>query len=507
MKNRLLSLFLVLVMMLMLAPAAVAEDTVTDQYRITDEPVTLKLIRSDNSNQPMQLGNDVLKAIEEYTGVTLEIEAVAGSDFMTKTEMVIATGADYDIMYDCYYVSNYAGQGAFLDVNQYMDVMPNISALFEQYPDMYKLYIDGALYQIPVMGRFVNRFGRSPQIRADLLAETGLPTPTTYTELFDVLKAIKANHPDTYPIGNRNGTNNLMICYSYSFGTGYESNGVYWEPSENQYKFGPMSDEFMTMLQWFADAYAEGILDPDYSVTTSTKWQENMSSGYSSFFYDNPTFASNYNLVLEATDENAYFEPLPVPFSGDVQRGLYYNKHDMGATVINADTEYPEIACKLMDFLYSDFGATLVNFGIEGVTYEFDADGNPVILDAAIEDYTTASDPMRAFFGEYSLGKLGMARYIDEHNQDKFMTPALAEWYDIWAGWDFMEEPVMNPSFTSDESEELSELLTEVTDILAMSYDAFIMGQRPVSEWTQVQDQISDNVDRILEIYNTAATR
>ena len=47
----------------------------------------------------------------------------------------------------------------------------------------------------------------------------------------------------------------------------------------------------------------------------------------------------------------------------------------------------------------------------------------------------------------------------------------------------------------------------EVTDILTTSYDAFIMGQRPVSEWTQVQDQIRESAERICEIYNTAAAR
>ena len=33
-----------------------------------------------------------------------------------------------------------------------------------------------------------------------------MAVPTNYTELYEVLKAIKANHPDMYPIGNRNGT-------------------------------------------------------------------------------------------------------------------------------------------------------------------------------------------------------------------------------------------------------------------------------------------------------------
>lgn len=505
--RKLLSLALALTMMLALVPTmGTAEEAVTDQYRITDEPVTLKLIRSDNSNQPMQLDNEVLKAIEEYTGVTLEIEAIAGSDFTTKTEMLIATNSEYDIMYDCYYVANYAGQGAYLDISQYMDeYMPNLKALFEKYPDLNKLYTDGALYQIPVLSRVAYRMGRSPMIRADLVEETGMDMPTTYEELYEVLKAIKANHPDMYPIGNRNGTANLFICYAYSFGTGYNNDGVYWEPTENKYVFGPMSEEFMTMLQFFADAYADGILDPDYAVVTSTQWQERLSSGQNCFFFDNPTFASNFNAALASVDENARFAPMEVPASGDTHRGVYYNMHDLGATVISADTKYPEIACAFMDFLYSDFGCDLTNFGIEGLTYEINEEGKPEILDSVVAEFADASDPMRALFGKYSLQKLGIARYVDDTAQDKFIDEELASWYDLWGSWEFMDEPVMDPAFTTAENEELAELKSEVTDILTTSYDAFIMGQRPVSEWTQVQDQIRESAERICEIYNTAA--
>ena len=89
----------------------------------------------------------------------------------------------------------------------------------------------------------------------------------------------------------------------------------------------------------------------------------------------------------------------------------------------------------------------------------------------------------------------------------QFINEQLGSWYDLWGSWAFMDEPVMDPAFTTEENEELAELKSEVTDILTTSYDAFIMGQRPVSEWTQVQDQIRESAARTCEIYNTAAAR
>lgn len=503
--RKLLAMALSLVVALVMAAPALADGADATSYKLTDEPVTLTLVRSDNSNQPMQLDNKVIAAIEEATGVTLEIEAIAGSDFTTKTEMLIATGSMPDIMYDCYYVSNYASTGIYPDFSQYMDTtMPNIKALFDEYPDMYRLCIDGALYQIPVMGRYVYRMGRSPQIRQDLLEETGLGTPTNFDELFDVLSAIKANHPDMYPIANRNGTGNLFTCYAYSFGAG---DGVYYEPKTQQYQYGALSEEFITCLSWLSKCYSAGLLDPDYAVCTSTQWQERLSSGQSCFFFDNPSFATNFNATLATDSDTARFAPMEVPASGDIQRGLFYNRHDLGATVASADTQYPEIVAGFIDFLYSDYGCDLTNFGIEGETFEYNSDGEPEILDSAVADYMSASDPMRGFFGAYSLGKLGMARYIDEHDQDKFITEEAANWYNTWENWTFMDEPVLDPAFTSDESEELAELKTSVSDILTSNYDAFIMGQRDCAEWTQVQDQIRSDAERICEIYNAAAAR
>ena len=32
-----------------------------------------------------------------------------------------------------------------------------------------------------------------------------------------------------------------------------------------------------------------------------------------------------------------------------------------------------------------------------------------------------------------------------------------------------------------------------------MSYDDFIMGKRPISEWSQVQDEIRESAERICE--------
>ncbi|HML45734.1 MAG TPA: extracellular solute-binding protein [Clostridia bacterium] len=493
------ALFLAIAMIASLLPGLSLAETA----RITDKDVTLTLVRSDNSNQPMKTDSLVLDELYKRTGVKLSVEAIPGSDFATKTKTLIATNSMPDILYDTYDVADFAGTGVFLPISEYLDVMPNLSALFEAQPDLKKLYIEGVLYTIPVLGRNVYRMGRSPMIREDLLAETGLPMPTTFDELTEVLRAIKANHPDIYPVANRNGTTNLFTCYAYAMGLG---SGVYWEPAQNAYVYAQMQPGFADILKVFADWYQEGILDPDYAVSSGSQWQEKLASGRSSFFFDNPSFAANFNKALAVDNAAQAFVPMEIPAYGDTQRGLYYMKNDLGATTLSADTKDPELACKFMDYLYSDEGCDLTNWGLEGVQYTREGDAY-ALIPSAIEQYRSTADPLRAFYGDIGAGKLGLARYIDERAQDAFFDEQMKAWYATWETWSFMGEMVIDPPFTAEENEELVTLRTKVNTALETEYDKFIMGQAPIEDWSRVVTSIEQDASRIAEIYNAANAR
>ena len=471
------------------------------------EEVTLRLVRADNPAQPMLLDSVVLDEIYKRTGIKLSIEAIPGGDFSQKQQTMIVTNSMPDILYDTYNIPDYASSGVFAAVSDYLDIMPNFAKMLEENPDFKKLYNDGKLYQIPVMGRYIYRFGRSPMIREDLLAETGLAAPGTFEDLYNVLKAIKEKYPETYPMANRNGTGNLFTCVAYPMGSGA---GIYYDPAINggSYSYGPAHDAFIPVLEYLAKLYAEGLLDPDYAVASSGQWQEKLAAGRSSFFFDNPSFAANFNLALADTDAAMKFAPMNIPAMADgTQRGLFYMKHDLGATTIAANSSNIEACMRLMDFLYSEEGCDLTNFGVEGVHYDI-VDGEYVLKSEVVEKYMAQADPLRAFYGDIGAGKLGMARYVDERAQEAFFDAEMKSWYETWSTWAYMGEMVIDPPFTEEENEELKELRTRVNTILDAEYDKFITGARPISEFADVQKQIIDaGALEIEAIYNTANER
>lgn len=481
-----------------------------DSARITDQDVTLRLVRSDNAAQPMKTDSLVIQEIYKRTGVKLAIEAIPGSDWTQKTQTMIATNSMPDILYDTYNVADFASTGVFVAISDHFDIMPNVKALIEGNADLKKLYIEDKLYYVPVMGRYVYRYGRSPMIRQDLLAETGLSAPKTFDDLYAVLKAIKEKHADIYPYANRNGTSNLFVCMAYPLGSGYGGDGIYFDPDVDggKYLYGPAHAEFTTVLSFFANLYKDGLLDPDYAVATGAQWQEKLGSGRSAFFYDNPTFAVNFNNALASTNASAMFTTMDIPANASGQtRGQYYMKNDLGATTVGSKSENIEVALKFLDYLYSEDGCDLTNFGVEGQQYD-KVDGGFKIKADVVAKYKDQTDPLRAFYGDIGAAKLGLARYIDERAEADFYAPEIMAWYDTWGKWDYMDEMVIDPPFTAAETEQLKELKTKVKTILDAELDKFIMGTRPVSEFAAVQQQIIDaGATTIEEIYNTANAR
>src|SRR5699024_2209987 len=66
--------------------------------------------------------------------------------------------------------------------------------------------------------------------------------------------------------------------------------------------------------------------------------------------------------------------------------------------IISAETEYPEYVVKMIDYQYSDEMIELLNWGIEGVTYTVDENGDHKFSDEILN----AEDPVQAA-AEYGI--------------------------------------------------------------------------------------------------------
>lgn len=478
--------------------------------KIVEKDMELKVLMTDHQAQPLKTDTAALKEIYNKTGIKINLEAVPAANYPDKKRTLIATNNIPDIIQVSQQeIKDFAETGIFLKLSDYIDkYAPNFNKIISNNSDIKKLYIKDGLYSFPKMARYVNRMGRVPVIRTDLLKELNLNTPQSFDELYEVLKKFKEAYPDSYPMTTRGGSPNLLICTAYPMGSGY---GMYYDKDieGGKYVHGTSRPEFKKVLEYYNKLFTEKLLDPDFVVNTQQQWQEKLSTGKSFFYYDNPSFAINFNTALKANNSEYTFNPIPV-MSNDTgdKRNFWYTQHWYETQyAISSRVKDPIAVIKLFDWLYSDEGADVTNFGVLGEHYT-KTDGKYQVAANIVEKYKGASDQARAMMSDLGTGLLSFSTYIDERNQMPFIDEATLKWYDGFKKDEGMVEPVLDPPFTKEETERLKDLWSKVNTILDPEIDKLIMGVRPIGDFDELSKKTREaGVIEIEKIYNEANAR
>lgn len=160
---------------------------------------------------------------------------------------------------------------------------------------------------------------------------------------------------------------------SHALSAGYGVMETY-QQVDGKVLYGPMEEgwkEYLTMLnRW----YEEGLIDPDFM--TNGGWQVDTGMVLNG---DTGVWNAMYTMISQYED-GGDIEVVPMA-SPKKEKGdqLHIRREDGyvgNAVTISADCKYPEIAMKLWNYLYSEEGALLANYGIEGDTFNY-VDGKP----------------------------------------------------------------------------------------------------------------------------------
>lgn len=470
------------------------------------------VMMSDTSVQPLVKDAPSLQEILKKTNVKINLEGVPGSDFDTKKSTLITTNNLPDVLrVSKADITNFAGTGVFLDLMPYLDkYAPNFMKRVEAEPEAKKLMVDGKFYGFPIMARKSSaaNVGNFPMIRTDVLTELGLKAPTDFNELYDVLAAFKKAYPDSYPWTIRNGSQYTLRFLVYAFGGGFN---IYYEPKQDKYIYGTSTDAFKEVITYFNKLYKDKLLDPNFTNVTQQQWTENLSSGKSLFFYDNYTFAVNFNASLQQKNPKAKFEMLPLLKNSKGEKRNYMdNPSNFNLFVLNNKLKNPEEIVKMFDWMYSDEGADVTNFGRLGT--DFTRTGDKVTIpDSLLNQYKDKQDPYRAMQSALGTGLLAFSVFTDDTPMLTISNPALKNWSDIVKTQkdkkEVIEKP-LDPPFNSTETEQLKQLNTKVNTLLTQNIDKFILGTRPLSELDAFVKEVATNGGTEIEtIYNAAWNR
>jgi putative aldouronate transport system substrate-binding protein len=469
--------------------------------RVTDEPVTLTMWMDISSHDvsniigDLQTNMDILKVLEEKTGVHIELMLAPVGEAETSFSLMLASGkyADIIIGFDTYYTK---GGDAAIDEG----IIYDLKDLVAEYAPNYEAARTASTYR--ELGT-VTDSGNMPYfcqptyqddpgltyggtiIRQDLLDKLGMEMPVTFDDWHTFLTRCKDELGMTRGLGLAYTGISKYNAFNAAFGFMMQ-NAADSAPAiyqvDGTVMYGPLTQGFKDYVTLMAQWYAEGLIDPDFTSTiTFDDGIAMISSDLCAATSEHGGVIGYANSLGSAVNPDFTFAAAPDPVlnEGD-ELHVGYMKGGAGlgkVAAISTACENPEVAVKFLDQLYSDEGFMLCNYGTEGKTYTLDADGQPVYTDLIANNAAgTITDMLCAYAAPI------VWPFVSVLGRDDVSTSA-----DMAAVWDTNNDYTYSfptaVTLNADEKEVYSDLYPEIKSYVEEMTVKFIMGLEPLENF------------------------
>ena len=495
------------------------------------EPVTLTAWAAlgDKASQVITSNNEipVYEKLAEMTGVNVEWTNVSGADVGTQLNLLVASQQYPDLIYYSWQTA-YAGglakaidDGVAIPLNDLIDeYAPNLKALFEECPEL-KTQLsldDGTIAMFPSARTDPRvRIWHGLQVRQDWLDNLGLEMPETLDEWYNVLKAFKEQDAngngdpnDEIPFAASASSSMTSTVLSFACGVGLvrdafcvKDGKVVYSPAEPEYK-----DLIAELAKW----YAEGLIDPDFAATDGNTLKSLVTTGVAGSYWG--SLAGNlggYNSALQEVVPEGKIVGAPLLKDASGVAYTQEAEHAKALTgfgaVITPNCADPVAAVKWLDAHFSEEGKLLMEFGIEGVSYEM-VNGEPKFTDEILNNPDGLTYDIA--LAKYAL-KPNTAEVMDDiyagYAQYNLQTEIQKEANAVWAKGD--NSRVMPPiSLTSEESDEYATIYSEIQTYVKEMLVKFVMGQVSMDEWDAFVEALNGmDLARAIEIQQAAYDR
>lgn len=508
--------------------ASVQEPDVESVYPLTEEPVTLTYWGPDMSTNNTALPTygdlasyDFWPFVEEQTGIKLDMTIVSMMNEAEQLSLVLASG-DYMDMMAINEAQVSGGMTALLNQEIATDIagivedcMPNYYAYISANEKTLKLCYndDGQMagtrswaeYYVPNQGLVV---------REDIMNELKIEAPNTIDELYELLKAFKDYGMDAPLWMGTAGQNSVGIVGAlgscgYAGDRGSTTDHLYVE--DGKVISALTNDNYKAYLELMNKWYAEGLINSDFATNTnmdgSSASMLNNETGVINAMYGQ---ALSLQTSLNVDNPDAQLLALPTPVQKDGDVNPFVNDSPLSNTswrVITTACEDVELAARYIDWWYTRDGYLTANYGTKGLSYELDENGDPYYADAVVNNEfgIDASSAVEAYVTTNPV--FGLV------SMDRTVYLAGAQWVDdmmtIWVEQTSNEKVLpTGVSLTSEETEDVTAALGDITTAASTYTLQFIMGEKDFSEWDSYCAEIEAmGLDNVVSVYQTAYDR
>ncbi|MFX3635699.1 MAG: ABC transporter substrate-binding protein [Candidatus Pristimantibacillus sp.] len=360
----------------------------------TLEPISIKMVAGDNNPSWDDMQSDIGKLIKEKTGVTLKQEFPIGGSDQDLFALMVASNEYPDLVMAKGSASKLVDAGALIDLTDLIEEhAPNLKKVYGEYMNRLKWSNDDeAIYIIPTDGVGQQYFeaGGGFQLQHQVLEELGYPEIKTVQDYENAIKTYIAKHPKTEDgqptIGMSLNGGEWQILISVTnpafTATGAPDDGEFYINQENfetiMHYQRPEEKEYFRWLNHMND---EGLLDKESFVQKYDQYKAKIATGRVLGLIDQKwDYEEAENTLKNEGKVNQTYARFPVTLNESTQDHSFQGTGFLAGwgVGITKDAKDPVRIIKFLDYLASDEGQVLRNWGIEGVHYDL-VDGKRVL--------------------------------------------------------------------------------------------------------------------------------
>lgn len=429
--------------------------------------------------------------VEKRLGIKVDWTTVSAKDKTTLFSLLMASGELPDIVLDMepIYYEEFGRMGALIPLNDYItpEKMPNLAALLKADPAVLASITsaDGNIYFFPRIMEAATRYWNGLFIREDYLQQVSKEVPTTPDEFKDALKAIQVGVEGcSAPLSvDKAGLKSLIWAYGIGArGTGLSSTDDAYV-KEGEVAYGPTDEKYREALKFLNSLYEEGLLNPDWNALESNQIRTHIVSGTAAACQGSFSgMLSTYNGLLEADGKGealTYVLPLKGPYGDQCWQG-HHTAIDVGyGLAITSACKDVDAAIQVVDYLYSDEGRELIYWGVEGVTFERNAEN------------------VRQFTETVTGSELGVLTYLNNYSANTSCYPSAqnVEFYHATLSERAREgnlaetaigqaNDIRMPAlrYTEEEISEVNTIIVDLNDYVDENFALFVNGTKDIED-------------------------
>ena len=437
--------------------------------------------------------------LQEYADGTALVLALNGAT--TLPDMIMINAASY-------YNGGVAGMIADGLVQE---VTPE---MLEQYAPDYWAYINKPIYMNEIVqldGKMyylaghvfeensMYRYWRGLFYRGDILDAIGKEVPQTIDEFYDVLVAMKEYGVETPLVFQ--GKNDLRECIKNGELTsafGLACAGEY--QLDGTWHYGAYESEYKDVLAFLNKLYNEGLISVDYLSMEEATSRAMLCSGAAGVMYGNN---SRLNTYVGSLEGDAYLVGGYVIKGEGMEHALYSFADPMTTnddiTYISADCQNVDLAMEFYNYLFTEEGNMIRNYGIEGESYVIGEDGKP-----AYTEFITNNPDGHSMDGMSRSYALINWPGIHANDQLAMRHPEASQFvaYERWSDTDHDSTVVVHTNVLDEYLDEYTDLWTDIDLYISECRAKFISGEMSVENDfdSYIETLKSMGMDRVVEI-------